>query len=106
MAHIKKNDKVKVLSGKDKGRQGKVLKVFPEDHAALVERLNFVKRHMRAGTKVAQQGGIIEKEAPIRLARLMLVCPKCTKPSRTGIRTLDDGSKVRYCKKCKEQVDS
>ncbi|MBI5250959.1 MAG: 50S ribosomal protein L24 [Desulfomonile tiedjei] len=105
MPQIRKNDKVKVLSGKEKGRQGRVLKVIKEKGAALVERLNFVKRHTRAG-KVGQQGGIIEKEAPIRLSKLMVVCPKCSKPTRTGTRVLDDGTRVRYCKKCSEQLES
>ena len=104
MPQIKKNDKVKVLSGKEKGRQGKVLRVLGEKGAALVERLNFVKRHTRAG-RVGQQGGIIEKEAPIRLSKLMLVCPKCSKPTRTGTRVLEDGKRVRYCKKCSEQLE-
>jgi large subunit ribosomal protein L24 len=106
MAHVKKNDTVKVLSGKDKGRQGKVLKVLLEKNQALVERLNFVKRHSRAGGKVGQQGGIIEKEAPIRLSKLMLVCPKCSKPTRTGTRILEDGTRARFCKKCKELIES
>jgi large subunit ribosomal protein L24 len=105
MPQIKKNDKVKVLSGKEKGRQGKVLRVLAEKGAALVERLNFVKRHTRAG-RVGQQGGIIEKEAPIRLSKLMLVCPKCSKPTRTGTKVLEDGKRVRYCKKCSEQLES
>ena len=105
MPQIKKNDKVKVLSGKEKGRQGKVLKVIREKGAALVERLNFVKRHTRAG-KVGQQGGIIEKEAPIRLSKLMVICPKCSKPTRTGTRVIEDGTKVRFCKKCSEQLES
>lgn len=105
MPQIKKNDKVKVLSGKEKGRQGKVLRVLREKGAALVERLNFVKRHTRAG-RVGQQGGIIEKEAPIRLSKLMLVCPKCSKPTRTGTKVLEDGKRVRYCKKCSEQLES
>jgi large subunit ribosomal protein L24 len=106
MAHVKKNDTVKVLSGKEKGRQGKVLKLLLEKDAALVERLNFVKRHSRSGGKVGQQGGIIEKEAPIKLSKLMLVCPKCSKPAKSGIRVLDDGTRSRYCKKCNELIDS
>lgn len=105
MSELKKNDKVKVLSGKEKGRQGKILKVFVEKNTALVERLNLVKRHTRAGAKAGQQGGIIEKEAPLRLSKLMLVCPKCSKPTRIGTRVLEDGDRVRYCKKCQEQVD-
>jgi len=106
MSVIKKNDKVKVLSGKEKGRQGKVLKVLTEKNTALVERLNMVKRHMKPGGKAGQQGGIVEKEAPLKLDKLMLVCPKCSKPSRAGIRVLDTGDRVRYCKKCSEQIDS
>jgi large subunit ribosomal protein L24 len=106
MAAIRKNDKVKVLSGKEKGRQGKVLKVFKEKETALVERLNFVKRHTRAGGKAGQHGGIVEKEAPIRLTKLMLVCPKCSKATRSGVRVIEDGSRVRYCKKCNEQIES
>jgi large subunit ribosomal protein L24 len=106
MGHIRKNDKVKVLAGKEKGRQGKVLKVFREKDTALVERLNMVKRHTKAGGRAGQQGGIIEKEAPIRISKLMLVCPKCSKPTRTGVKVLEDGSRVRYCKKCSEQLES
>lgn len=106
MAHLKKNDVVKVISGKEKGRQGKILKLFPEKEAALVERLNFMKRHTRAGGKASQQGGIIEKEAPIKLAKLVLVCPKCSKTARTGNKILDDGTKVRVCKRCGEQIEN
>lgn len=106
MNRIKRNDRVKVLSGKEKGRQGKVLKLFLDKNTALVERLNMIKRHTRAGGKAGQQGGIIEKEAPIKLSKLMLVCPKCSKSTRTGVRTLDDGTRTRYCKKCAEQLDS
>ena len=105
MSKIKRNDKVKVISGKEKGRQGKVLKVFLEKNTALVERLNFVKRHTRAGTQSGSTGGIIEKEAPIKLSKLMLVCPKCSKATRIGTNVLDDGERVRYCKKCDEQLD-
>jgi large subunit ribosomal protein L24 len=106
MSLIKTNDTVKVIAGKEKGRKGKVLKIFSDTNRALVERVNFVKRHMRAGAQAGQQGGIIEKEAPIGLAKLMLVCPKCSQPARTGQRILDDGTKVRFCKRCDEQIDS
>ncbi|MFH1117572.1 MAG: 50S ribosomal protein L24 [Pseudomonadota bacterium] len=105
MPKIKKNDKVKVISGKEKGRQGKVLKVLRDKDAALVERLNIMKRHTKAGTQAGRTGGIVEKEAPIKLCKLMLVCPKCSKPARIGTRVLDDGDRVRYCKKCDEQID-
>lgn len=106
MNRIRKNDRVKVLSGKEKGRQGKVLKIFLDKQTAIVERLNIIKRHTKAGGKAGQQGGIIEKEAPIKLAKLMFVCPKCSKSTRTGIRVLDDGTRMRFCKKCAEQLDS
>lgn len=106
MSKIKKNDKVEVISGKEKGRQGKVIRIFREKDTALVERLNFVKRHTKAGTTAGKQGGIIEKEAPIKLSKLMLVCPKCDKTTRIGTNVLDDGERVRYCKKCEEQLDS
>jgi len=105
MSHIKKNDRVEVLVGKDKGRQGKVLRVFRDKDAALVERLNIIKRHSRGGGKM-QQGGIIEKEAPIYLSKLMIVCPKCSKKTRIGAKILEDGKRVRFCKKCDEQLDS
>jgi|UniRef100_A0A7C4AQV0 large subunit ribosomal protein L24 len=105
MSHIKKNDRVEVMVGKDKGRQGKVLKVFRDKDAALVERINMIKRHSRGGGKI-QQGGIIEKEAPIRLSKLMIVCPKCSKTTRIGMKILEDGERVRFCKKCDQQMDS
>ncbi len=105
MSSIKKNDKVRVLSGKNKGKEGKVLKVNREKDTALVERVNIVKRHTKAGG-AGKTGGILEKESPIKLSKLMLVCPKCSKPSRTGIKTLDDGDRVRFCKKCLEQLEN
>lgn len=101
---IKKNDKVVVLAGKEKGKIGTVLKVDAEKGRAIVEKINMVKRHTRPGGKSAQ-GGIIEKEASIHLSNLMLVCNKCAEPSRTGKRVLEDGSKVRVCKKCGELLD-
>jgi large subunit ribosomal protein L24 len=105
MSKIKKDDRVRVLSGKNAGREGRVLKIFTEKDSALVERINMVKRHTKAGGKVGQQGGIIEKEAPIKLAKLMLICPKCTKPTRVGIRKVE-GERARYCKKCQEQLEN
>lgn len=106
MSSIKKNDKVRVLSGKNKGKEGKVLRVNREKDTALVERVNIVKRHTKAGASAGKQGGIIEKEAPVQLSKLMLVCPKCSKPSRVGVKTLDDGDRVRFCKKCLEQLEN
>lgn len=102
--HIKKNDKVMVISGKEKGKIGTVLEVFTKKDRAAVEKLNIVKRHTRPGGKAAQ-GGIVEKESPIHVSNLMLICGKCAEPSRMGTKILDDGSKVRFCKKCGEVLD-
>ncbi|MFC1891213.1 50S ribosomal protein L24 [Thermodesulfobacteriota bacterium] len=100
---IKKNDKVIVLAGKEKGKIGNVLKVDSESGRVIVEKVNMVKRHAKPNAQNAQ-GGIIEKEASIHLSNIMLVCNRCTEPSRTGMKILEDGSKVRICKKCSEQL--
>jgi len=101
---IKKNDKVIVLSGKEKGKIGAVLKVNTEKGRVIVEKVNMVKRHSKPTGKTAQ-GGIIEKEASIHISNLMVVCNKCADPTRIGMRRLEDGSKVRVCKKCNEPMD-
>ncbi|MEW6557717.1 MAG: 50S ribosomal protein L24 [Elusimicrobiota bacterium] len=100
--HIKKKDKVIVLAGKDKGKTGEVLKIFPDKNTAIVSKVNFIKRH----TKPTQTdpGGIREKEAAIPVARLMLVCPKCAKPTRPKWEILSDGTKSRICRKCGEMI--
>jgi large subunit ribosomal protein L24 len=102
---IKKNDKVVVVAGKEKGKIGTVLKVDSEKGRALVEKINMVKRHTRPGGKQAQ-GGIVEKEAPIQISNLMIMCSKCAEPTRIGKRVLEDGSRVRVCKKCGELLES
>ena len=102
---IKKDDKVIVLTGKEKGKIGAVLKVDSEKGCLIVEKLNMVKKHAKASQKTAQ-GGIIEKEAPLRISNVMIVCNKCTEPTRIGMRTLEDGTKVRVCKKCHEHMDA
>ncbi|MBD3271752.1 MAG: 50S ribosomal protein L24 [Elusimicrobia bacterium] len=102
MKHIKKKDKVIVLTGKDKGKTGEVLKVFGDKNTVLVSKINFIKRHTRPTQ--ADPGGIREKEAPITLSNVMLVCPKCSKPTRKKFDYLSDGSKVRVCRKCGEMV--
>jgi large subunit ribosomal protein L24 len=102
---IKKNDKVIVLAGKEKGKIGNVLKVDSEKGCVVVEKVNMVKRHTRPGGKSAQ-GGIVEKEAPIHVSNLMVVCSKCAEPARIGKRILEDGSKVRVCKKCGELLEA
>ena len=98
---IKKDDKVIVLVGKEQGKIGNVLKVDIEKGCAIVEKINVMKRHSRARSKTPK-GGIIEKEAPIHISNLMLICNKCAEPTRIGKRTLEDGSRVRVCKKCGE----
>ncbi|MCL5123761.1 MAG: 50S ribosomal protein L24 [Deltaproteobacteria bacterium] len=105
MSIIKKEDRVRVLSGKNAGREGRVLRVLKEKESALVERINMVKRHTKPGGKGVQQGGIIEKEAPIRLCKLMLICPKCSRPTRVGVRVVE-GKHSRFCKKCLEQLEN
>ncbi|WP_027716906.1 50S ribosomal protein L24 [Desulfuromonas sp. TF] len=102
--HVKKNDVVMVIAGKAKGKSGKVTKVFPEKGRIVVENLNVVKRHSRP-TRANSEGGIIEKEAPLAASNVLLLCGSCNKPTRTGVRTLEDGSKARFCKKCNEILD-
>jgi large subunit ribosomal protein L24 len=102
--HVKKDDMVMVQVGKDKGKTGKVLKVFTDKGRVLVENLNVVKRHTRPN-QLNPDGGIVEKEAPLNISNVMVVCGACNEPARTGIRTLDNGSRVRFCKKCDELVD-
>ncbi|HEX9714514.1 MAG: 50S ribosomal protein L24 [Desulfurivibrionaceae bacterium] len=103
--HLKVNDQVEVIAGKDKGRVGKVIKVNATDGKAIVEKINMIKRHTKP-SQTNQQGGIIEKEAAIDASNLMVICPKCSKTSRVGKKILEDGSKVRICKKCTESVEA
>ena len=97
---IKKNDQVLVLSGRDRDARGKVLRVHPNQGTAIVERINLVKKHTRPNPQRQIQGGVLEREAPIRLSKLMVICPECDKPTRLGRRRLEDGRGVRVCKKC------
>ncbi len=101
---IRKNDTVMVIAGRDKGKKGKVRLSYPKDERLLVDGINFVKRHARATGRV-RQAGIIEREAPIHVSNLMLVCNKCNRPTRIGFRFLEDGKKVRFCKSCHEVID-
>jgi len=102
--HIKKNDMVKIIAGKEQGKTGKILRVFPGKSRVVVEGLNMIKRHTRPN-QLYPEGGILEKEAPLSISNVMLICGSCNQPSRTGVRLLEDGSKTRYCKKCNESVD-
>jgi len=99
MARIKKGDTVALLSGKDKGKTGKVLRVWPQEERALVERLNLMT-HFERKSQQQPAGGIVEREGPIALSKLALVCPSCRKPTRVGWRLLPDGTKQRICRSC------
>lgn len=103
--NIKKDDKVKVIAGKDDGKIGKVLKVIRKENRVIVENINKVKRHVKPDMK-NRQGGIIEKEAPIHLSNVMLMCNHCMKPSRVRMQELENGKKVRVCRKCNENIDA
>ena len=102
--HIRKDDRVMVISGRDKGKIGKVLKINAKKDRAVIERVNMVKRHTRPST-AAPQGGIIEKEGPIHISNLKVVCGKCSEAVRTGVQVLEDGNRVRVCKGCGEMID-
>jgi large subunit ribosomal protein L24 len=101
---IRRDDLVQVISGKDKGKRGKVLKVIPKENKVIVQGVNMVKRHQRPIPQL-REGGIIEREAPIYACKVMIVCPSCDKPTRVGVKFLEDGTKVRFCKKCGEIID-
>ena len=100
--NIKKDDVVVVLSGKDKGKQGKVLEVMPKERKVVVEKINMVSRHTKP-RRQGDQGGIIQKEAPLYACKVMRVCPKCDKPTRAASKIVD-GKKVRVCKHCGAEI--
>ena len=100
---IKKGDTVIVLSGKDKGKKGTVLEAMPESHKVVVEKVNVVSRHTKP-RRQGEQGGILQKEAPIFACKVQRVCPKCSKPTRPAHKVLADGKKVRVCKKCGAEI--
>jgi len=102
--HVKKGDTVVVISGKDKGKKAKVLVGLPKDGKVIVEGVNMSTKHKKPSQKV-QQGGIIHQESPIFASKVMLWCDKCKKGVRAGKRTLQDGTKVRYCKSCGDMLD-
>ena len=102
--HIRKNDSVMVVTGRERGKTGKVLRVMPDRDRAIIERVNMVKRHAKARGP-QQPGGIVEKEAPIRLSNIMLMCDKCNAPVRTGRKIMGDGDKARVCRRCGDPID-
>jgi large subunit ribosomal protein L24 len=97
--HVKKNDQVLVLTGKDRGARGKVLRVIPAKNTAIVERVNLIKRHTKPNPQRQIKGGILEREAPIHLSKLMVIDPESGKPTRIGRKRLEDGTGVRVAKK-------
>jgi len=100
---IRKGDKVKVITGKDKGKESRVLRVYPEKQRLVVEHVNMMKKHQRPTNK-APQGGILEVEGTIHVSNVMLLCPSCSQPTRVS-RRRDEGTRVRVCKKCGNDID-
>lgn len=101
---IRKGDTVKVISGREKGKEGKVLQILSKEAKIKVEKLNMIKKHQKP-TQKNTQGGIVEKEAAIAISNVMLVCTRCSKLTRVGMKVLEDGKKIRICKKCGEGID-
>ena len=101
--HVKKNDTVLILTGKDRGKQGKVLRVNATKGTAIVERANMMKKHTKPNPQKNVSGGVLEREAPIKLSNLQVVCPSCDKPTRAGKHRTDEGS-ARYCRKCNTEM--
>ena len=102
--HVRRGDTVGVIAGREKGKRGKVLRVLTGKGRVLVEHVNMVKKHQRPTQKL-RQGGIIEREGALALSNVQVVCARCDKPSRTGMKILGDGRKVRTCKRCGEAID-
>jgi large subunit ribosomal protein L24 len=101
---IKKGDMVMVIAGRERGKTGKVLSLRHDDAKVVVEKLNMIKRHTKPSQK-ARQGGILEREAPVAVSNVMYFCGNCQKAVRLGIKTLEDGRRVRFCKKCKDVIE-
>ncbi|MCK4357639.1 MAG: 50S ribosomal protein L24 [Candidatus Cloacimonetes bacterium] len=100
---IKKDDKVRIISGEYKGVEGLILKAFPKNNKVIVEKVNFIKKHQKP-TQQSQSGGIIEMEAPIHISNVQLICPKCGKPTKARMKILEDKSRIRYCSKCGDMI--
>jgi len=103
-SHVRRGDTVAVIAGKERGKRGKVLRVLTGDGRVVVEKVNVVKKHQRPTQKL-RQGGIIERESALDLSNVLLVCGRCDRPVRIGIKELADGRKVRVCKRCGEPLD-
>ncbi|MBU0700108.1 50S ribosomal protein L24 [bacterium] len=103
--HVKKGDKVEVIAGKDKGKNGKILHVLSAKQRVLVEGVNMIKKHTRPNPQKAQTGGIVTREASLHVSNVMFICPNCNRPTRLGQLILEGGIKSRICRKCSEIVD-
>lgn len=103
--HVRKNDQVEVLTGRDRGKRGKVLRVIPDRGRAVVERVNMIKRHTRPNPQQNIKGGVVEREGSLDLSNLMVVCPECDKKTRVRHKVLADGRKVRTCAACEGVID-
>ncbi len=103
--HVRRNDTVMILAGKGRGRTARVLRVFPREGQAIVEGINFVRKHTRANPQKNIKGGILEREAPVDASNLMVICGNCGKPSRVGYKIQEDGKKVRTCRRCEGILD-
>ena len=102
---VRKGDQVKVMSGRDRGKTGRVLSVLPKKNAVVVEHANMIKRHTRPNPGKNIKGGIVEKEAPINVSNVMIVCPSCGKHTRVGHTQLPDGTRARSCRRCATTLD-
>ena len=105
MLHVRKEDQVVVLGGKDRGKKGRVLRVLPTKNRALVEGVNMIRKHTRPNPQKNVKGGVVEREASLHASNLQIVCPECAAPTRIGHSLLGDGRKVRVCRKCDGAVD-
>jgi len=103
MLKIKKNDKVKIIKGKDRGKTGKVLRIESSKNRLYVEGINIVRKHMRQRDQ-SKPGGILKKQGPINMSNVELICPNCGKPARVGFIVKESGVKTRVCRKCKQEI--
>jgi len=103
--HVKKGDFVEIIAGKDKGKRGKILRMLIKQSRVVVEKAAIIKRHTRP-SKLNEQGGILEKEGSVHISNVMVVCHKCDRPVRIGKKVLDDGKKMRVCKRCGEILEN
>ena len=104
-SRLRKNDQVVVIAGRDRGKRGKILRIFPERNRAIVERINMIKRHTRPNPQQNIKGGLVEREGSINVSNLMVVCGECDRPTRPRYKLLNDGRKVRICHQCEGVID-